>query len=397
MPNSRPGKVSTFFKGFWLLSAGILLLGHASVLAEPYLRVCKNGVIYYYFAGQKPGQPMNRSTPPRGEVWIQVSAPPPELPAPATREAADANAAVTPPQGAPGLRGLPPGRAAGLPVHNPYDAKEQIWAGLSYLFGSLIKGAGPLPRALPAYNADLGQVERPQSGPFIQESKALVPEVGKNFLKYGPEGGSELDRAQPGPDYLKESNRLCYSFPVSPPFSFRDTWSDYRPGGRQHRAVDIFAREGAEVYAITAGVIDTLATRNDAGIILLIRGQDGRGYGYMHLQGYAAGIVEGKAVSPGELIGYVGRTGLRESAAHLHFQVYADQRLCRDELLNPYLFLVQLCHGEGVTDLSNQQIARLPEPQLNPSRIRVFRRTAALADRGKPGVKPSSVLVIKNY
>lgn len=397
MPNSRQGKVSTVFKGFWLISAGILLLGHAAVLAEPYLRVCKNGVIYYYFADQKPGQPLNKSAPPRGEVWIQMSSPSPDLPTPSTREAAAANAAVTPNRGAPGLKSVPPGSADGLPVHNPYDAKEQIWAGLSHLFGSLIKRACPLPRSLTSYNANLGQVERPQYDPFIQESKALVPEVGENFLKNGPEGGSAVDRAKPGPNYLKESPRLCYNFPVSPPFSFRDTWNDYRPGGRQHHAVDIFAQEGAEVYAITAGVIDTLSTRNDAGIILLIRGQDGRGYGYMHLQGYAAGIVEGKAVSAGELIGYVGRTGLRESAAHLHFQVYADHRLCRDELLNPYLFLVQLCHGEGVTDLASHQIARLPEPQINASRIQVFKRTAALADRGKPGVKHSSVLVIKNY
>ena len=184
------------------------------------------------------------------------------------------------------------------------------------------------------------------------------------------------------------------------PFSFRDTWGESRSGGRIHRAVDIFAPEGSEVYAITTGVIDTLATIKEAGITLFLRGQDGKGYGYMHLQGYAAGLVEGKVVRTGELIGYVGRTGTQTSAAHLHLQVYADHRLCKDELLNPYGFLVQLCHGIGVTDLYQHKIARLEDPEIRVNGIQVSRRPSSAALRGRLGqfsVKDSSVLVIKNF
>ena len=78
----------------------------------------------------------------------------------------------------------------------------------------------------------------------------------------------------------------------------------------------------------------------------------------MHLQGYAEGIVEGKTVQRGELIAYVGHTGIKRDAAHLHLQVYADDRFDRDKLVNPYGLLVQLSNGKGVTDLVHPTMAR---------------------------------------
>ena len=120
----------------------------------------------------------------------------------------------------------------------------------------------------------------------------------------------------------------------------------------------------------------------------------------MHLQGYAPGLVEGKVVRTGELIGYVGRTGMQTSAAHLHLQVYADQRFCKDELLNPYGFLVQLCHGIGVTDLYQPKIARLEVPETRVKGIQVYRRPKSGALRagvGQFSVRDSSITVIKNF
>ncbi len=392
-----------FLKGVWFIIAGFLLLGHTPALAEPYLRVCKNGVVYYYFNSRDPAQPRQSGTntpKPRGEVWIQVPSPRPNLPPAAAkaplRGEANANPEAATPLGAPALLPLMPGTAENSPIVNPYDTKSMILAGTDYLIGLLTKLGGRYPVALPMY-AGLQRVGRHTDVPAVQAPQIVVPEGWKNLLKYTQEQPAELSRVQQA--CFNESDSLGYSFPVAGPFSFRDTWGESRSGGRHHRAVDIIAPEGSEVYAITTGVIDTLATLPEAGITLLLRGQDGKGYGYMHLQGYAPGLVAGKVVRTGELIGYVGRTGIQASAAHLHFQVYADHRLGKDELLNPYGFLVQLCHGIGVTDLYQPKMARLEEPEIRVTKIKVYRRpnSAARGRVGQLSVKDSSVLVIKNF
>jgi len=423
LQNSRQMRLATFLLGIWFIIAGVLLPGPSTVLAESYTRVLKKGVVYYHFnnrpppspsqgvtnnsaLGSFPPKPLKRPALPEGEALSQKPSPRRNLP-PASvkgliRVKSNSPPAAAPAKGSPGLKQLMPATAADLPVVNPDDVQENIWAGTRYLVALLTKLGCSLPPGLSAYGAAPQRLDHLKDVPPLQDQQAFAPKLGEDFPKYVQLPRPELAQKQFS-DYLIESSPLHHRFPVSGPFSFKDSWGDMRGGGRQHRAVDIFAREGAEVYAITAGVIQTLATLPEAGIILLMRGQDGRGYGYMHLQGYAPGIVQGKTVRTGELIGYVGRTGIRQSAAHLHLQVYADHRLCKDELLNPYPFLVQLCHGIGVTDLSSHKIARLetPEiPEIKGSRIQVTRRPAfvALKERGSQRrIKNSSVLVIKNF
>ena len=381
MPNSHPQRVSLFLRGVWLLIAGVLLWGHTPALAKPYIVIIKKGGVSYITnpesprlgqAGRNtpslqwvPPRPQARPTLSEGQTFIHKTENPYLRPLSikaVTRMESKRPPTAAPPQGAQGLSQLNLGTADAVKVVNPDDPTANIWTSPRYLGRLLAKIGYRSPVASVAAGV-ARLVDRPDLL-SIQESRASVRDASNNFFRYALEQRPLLGQVKPGLEPLTDSNQLSHCFPVAPPFSFRDTWGDPRSGGRYHYAADIFAWEGTPVYAITAGVINQLATLGDAGITLFLRGQDGYGYGYMHLQGYAEGIVEGKAVKKGELIAFVGRTGIQQSAAHLHFQVYADHRFAKYELLNPYSMLVQLCNGQGVTDLSQPKIARRQIPAM---------------------------------
>ena len=95
-------------------------------------------------------------------------------------------------------------------------------------------------------------------------------------------------------------------------------------GGRQHEAIDILAPRGTPVKAIEGGKIARLFFSKAGGItVYQFDPTEKFCYYYAHLDRYADGLVEGKTVRKGEVIGYVGVTGnAPKDTPHLHFAIF---------------------------------------------------------------------------
>jgi hypothetical protein len=91
-----------------------------------------------------------------------------------------------------------------------------------------------------------------------------------------------------------------------------------------HCGVDIGSTIGDPVLSIYDGVVDRVQRNPNAdpisGIFLIVSHKHGAVRSrYIHLDSIREDLVVGSTVHGGEMIGRLGRTGVRNSAAHLHF------------------------------------------------------------------------------
>ena len=122
-------------------------------------------------------------------------------------------------------------------------------------------------------------------------------ETGKQFLLRRPlEGGGTL--------------RSRYGYRRHPVFG------DYR----LHTGADLAARTGTPIYAGGDGVIDRAQWFSGYGRYVEIRHANGYNTAYGHMSAIADGITPGTRVSQGQVIGYVGSTGV-STGPHLHYEI----------------------------------------------------------------------------
>lgn len=92
---------------------------------------------------------------------------------------------------------------------------------------------------------------------------------------------------------------------------------------RPHRGVDFSAPAGTPVRAVATGVV-TFAGRNGRyGNQIEIEHEAPYASSYSHLQGFARNVKIGAAVRKGQVIGYVGRSGMA-TGPHLHFMLFEN-------------------------------------------------------------------------
>lgn len=94
---------------------------------------------------------------------------------------------------------------------------------------------------------------------------------------------------------------------------------------RAHLGVDYGAPTGTPVMVVGDGIVTFAAHRGASGKMIAVRHNAVYETQYKHLSGFASGIKAGSRVGMGQIIGYVGSTGL-STGPHLHFEFNENGR-----------------------------------------------------------------------
>ena len=169
---------------------------------------------------------------------------------------------------------------------------------------------------------------------LLDEGEALLEEKLQELAEKEVEYMEALQREWEAahPPTLPESSGGSVDAPVSDgdwvvPCSYVYVSSPFNPNrvhpilgyARPHNGIDLAANLGNPVYATRSGSVTVADYEGDgAGNYVFINHGDGFSSVYMHMDYYIVGV--GEYVSAGEVIGYVGTTGLSEGP-HLHFGI----------------------------------------------------------------------------
>ncbi len=88
---------------------------------------------------------------------------------------------------------------------------------------------------------------------------------------------------------------------------------------RAHKGIDYGAPVGTRVKATGNGTVEYVGVQGGYGKVVILRHQSRYTTLYGHLSGFAPGLRKGNRVSQGDVIGFVGATGLA-SGPHLHYE-----------------------------------------------------------------------------
>ena len=146
----------------------------------------------------------------------------------------------------------------------------------------------------------------------------------KRFYRYRP-GDSD------GAGYFDPEGRSAKQFLLRKPVPNARFSSGYSTGRRHpvlgyvrpHWGVDWAAPRGTPILAAGDGVVERTGWVSGYGRETVLRHANGYETVYGHQSGFAKGLSAGDHVKQGQVIGYVGSTGL-STGNHLHFEVHVN-------------------------------------------------------------------------
>ncbi len=170
-------------------------------------------------------------------------------------------------------------------------------------------------------NGELVRAGRIQAAEFINQGKSYRVVYFQNDSDHGdyytPDGKSVRKAFLRSP---LEFSRISSGFSQSRLHPVLGTW-------RSHKGVDYAASVGTKVKVTADGTVSFVGRNGGYGNMVMVNHQGSYTTVYGHLSRFTKGLRSGQHVMQGEVIGYVGMTGLA-TGPHLHyeFRVNGQQR-----------------------------------------------------------------------
>ncbi len=94
---------------------------------------------------------------------------------------------------------------------------------------------------------------------------------------------------------------------------------------RRHAGIDWAGPIGTPIMAAGAGVVEEAAHKGEFGNYIRIRHANGYKTAYAHMSRFAPGVVANARVTQGQVVGFIGTTGL-STGPHLHYEVLINSQ-----------------------------------------------------------------------
>ncbi|MDB5549460.1 MAG: peptidase [Tardiphaga sp.] len=182
-------------------------------------------------------------------------------------------------------------------------------------------------------------------------------------------------------DYYDESGKSAKKFLVRKPVSNAIMRSGF--GGRRHpilgyvkmhTGVDWSTPYGTPIFASGNGVVEKVGWEGGYGKYIRLKHNNGYETAYGHMSAYAKGMEPGKRVRQGQVIGFVGSTGM-STGAHVHYEILVNGRF-----VDP--MRVKLPRGRS---LEGPMIASFEKERDRIEALMTNRNSRVSEDLGTPG------------
>jgi len=128
---------------------------------------------------------------------------------------------------------------------------------------------------------------------------------------------------------------------------------------RAHKGVDMAAPTGTRVKASGDAVVDFVGQKGGYGNVIVLKHNNGVSTVYGHLSRFAAGLRRGAKVAQGEIIGFVGMTGVA-TGPHLHYEFLLNgQHRDPMKVALPKSNTIDASNKAEFANISNQLTAQL--------------------------------------